>query len=51
MPTQDLIDGAALLKEKLNFLAEGKGEVSAVQLMAIQLEVRYVDTISVIKAL
>lgn len=39
IPSQDLVDGAALLKEKLTFLGEGKEEVSAVQLMAIQLEV------------
>jgi len=38
---EDLLDGATLLKEKLEFLGEGMGEVSAVQLMAIQLEVKF----------
>lgn len=41
VPSKEIEDAATLLKEKVTFLTEGKDEISPVQQMAIQLEVRF----------
>lgn len=41
MPDEEIGNAATLLKEKVTFLTEGKDEISPVQIMAIQLEVKF----------